>query len=281
MPPPIVSGASALGVCVDPAGWAPDSASQVAGGAARGPQHASSSATKGSKVRPFRTSDVGVMLGGGCLGAAGCAGACLAAPTPGARWAAQVGQWPGVAAAPAVDGSMVAWQVGYGGGWRPGVGLSVGCRPSTPLLVVRTLRPSKGWPSPSYGPLLVLRPVRKTELVSHTVSQDRARLAHGIVVPSSPRARCCRTGRWSQLWPAYWVSALGVAQGCESGDLSARLFGWGSGRSRVRWCQGLGCRGGGPGGGCAVLSGGGRGVVLPSGHGVWAAWSSGCGVRWR
>uniref|UniRef100_M8C8P7 Serine/threonine-protein kinase PBS1 n=1 Tax=Aegilops tauschii TaxID=37682 RepID=M8C8P7_AEGTA len=68
-------------------------------------------------------------------------------------------------------------------------------------------------------------------------------------------------------WPAYWVSALGVAQGCERWDLSARLFGWVSGRVWVRWCQGLGCRGGGPGGGCTVLSGGGRGLVLPGGHG--------------
>ena len=59
----------------------------------------------------------------------------------------------------------------------------------------------------------------------------------------------------------------GVAQGCERWDLSARLFGWDSGRSQVRWCQGLGCWGGGPGGGCAVLSGGGCGLVLLGGHG--------------
>ena len=49
--------------------------------------------------------------------------------------------------------------------------------------------------------------------------------------------------------------------------LSARLFGWGSGGSRVRWCQGLGCRGGGPGGGSAVLMGRARGLVLPGCHG--------------
>ena len=59
----------------------------------------------------------------------------------------------------------------------------------------------------------------------------------------------------------------GVAQGCERWDLSARLFGWDSGKSRVRWCQGLGCRGGGPGGGSAVLMGRARGLVLPGDHG--------------
>ena len=49
--------------------------------------------------------------------------------------------------------------------------------------------------------------------------------------------------------------------------LSARLFGWGSGGSRVRWCQGLGCRGGGPGGGSTVLLGGARALALPGHHG--------------
>uniref|UniRef100_M8BE22 MADS-box transcription factor 1 n=1 Tax=Aegilops tauschii TaxID=37682 RepID=M8BE22_AEGTA len=33
------------------------------------------------------------------------------------------------------------------------------------------------------------------------------------------------------------------------------FFGWGSGGSRVWWCQGLGCQGGGPGDGSAVLMG--------------------------
>ena len=54
-----------------------------------------------------------------------------------------------------------------------------------------------------------------------------------------------------------------VAQGCERRDLSACLFGWGSGGSQVRWCQGLGSRGSGS----AVLLGRARGLVLPGGHG--------------
>uniref|UniRef100_A0A8R7RAZ7 Uncharacterized protein n=1 Tax=Triticum urartu TaxID=4572 RepID=A0A8R7RAZ7_TRIUA len=41
----------------------------------------------------------------------------------------------------------------------------------------------------------------------------------------------------------------------------------GCGGSRVRWCQGLGCRGGGPGGGSAVLLGKARALVLPGHHG--------------
>ena len=60
---------------------------------------------------------------------------------------------------------------------------------------------------------------------------------------------------------------LGLSQGCERWGLSARHFGWGSSGSRVRWCQGLGCRGGGPGGGSAVLMAKARGSVLPDGHG--------------
>jgi len=39
------------------------------------------------------------------------------------------------------------------------------------------------------------------------------------------------------------------------------------GGSRVRWCQGLGRRGGDPSGGSAVLLGRARGLVLPGGHG--------------
>ena len=74
-------------------------------------------------------------------------------------------------------------------------------------------------------------------------------------------------GSMEARWPTYWVSALGVAQGCERRDLSTRLFGWSSGGSRVRWCQGLGCQGGGPGGGSVVLMGRARGLVLPGYHG--------------
>lgn len=126
-------------------------------------------------------------------------------------------------------------------GFYSGVGASVGgpFRPSLHFLVVQALLPSKGWSSPSCGPPLVPRPVL----------QDRTRLAHDAAGPSLSRARCSRTdlvplsvlqdrdrlahgaaGRVGgcQLWPAYWVSTLGVAQGCERWDLSARSFHWGA-----------------------------------------------------
>ena len=48
---------------------------------------------------------------------------------------------------------------------------------------------------------------------------------------------------------------------------SDRLFRWGSGGCRLWWFLGLGFRGGGPGGGCAVLMGRARRLVLPDGHG--------------
>ncbi|XBI80482.1 hypothetical protein VPH35_089641 [Triticum aestivum] len=102
-------------------------------------------------------------------------------------------------------------------------------RPSPHLLVVRALRPSKGWPSPSRGPSLISRPVR----------QDRARLAHGAAGPSSSRAQCSRTdlvpltmlqdrarlalgaaGRADgcQFWRAYWVSTPGSPRGVKGGS---------------------------------------------------------------
>ncbi|XBJ15340.1 hypothetical protein VPH35_007252 [Triticum aestivum] len=204
-----------------------------------------------------------------------------------------------------VPGSSDAWSSAGGAGWAvawcgccfgrgwllgslagrlrrrlacSGVGPSVGglCRPSTTLLVVLALLLSKGWPSPSYGP----------SLVSRSVLQDRAYLAPGsrtklvsrpVAGRSSSRARLQDQARLApgaagridggQFWPAYWVSALGAAQGCERQCLSAHLFGWGSDGSRVRWCQGLGCRGGDPGGGSVVLMDRARGSVLLADHG--------------
>ena len=120
------------------------------------------------------------------------------------------------------------------------------------------------------------------------MQQDRAHLAHGAARPRSSHARCSRTdlvpltvlqhrarlalgasgqADGCQFWPAYWVSMMGLSRGCERWDLSSRLFGWCSGGSRVRRCQGLRRRGDGPGGGSAVLLGRVRGLVLPGGHG--------------
>ena len=53
----------------------------------------------------------------------------------------------------------------------------------------------------------------------------------------------------------------------------------GCGGSRMRWCQGLGCRDDGPGGGLTVLLGRARGLVLPGSYGrgggvVAGVWSS-------
>ena len=158
-------------------------------------------------------------------------------------------------------------------------------RPSLHLLVVRVILRSRGWPSPSCGPSLVSRPelqdgVRlapgsRTELISRPATeqssscarqQDGARLAPGggteLVSRSGLQDR-----RWRPVLASLWVSALGVVQGCERRGLFARLFGWGSGESRVRWCLGLGCQVGGPGGGSAVLLGRARGLVLHGGHG--------------
>ena len=59
----------------------------------------------------------------------------------------------------------------------------------------------------------------------------------------------------------------GFGQGCERRSLSARLCGWGIDGARRTWCQGLGFRGGGPGGGGAVLMGRARASVLPGCHG--------------
>src|SRR4051812_18004004 len=59
----------------------------------------------------------------------------------------------------------------------------------------------------------------------------------------------------------------GAVKGCERRGLSASLLGWGSGGSWVRWCLGLECRGGAPGGGSPVLMGRARGSVLLDGHG--------------
>ncbi|XBI58928.1 hypothetical protein VPH35_040077 [Triticum aestivum] len=76
--------------------------------------------------------------------------------------------------------------------------------------------------------------------------------------PSSSRAPCHRTGRWR---PSL-AGLLGLGTGGRPW-----FFSWASGGSRVRWCQGLGCRGGGPGGGSAVLMGRARGLVLLGCHG--------------
>ena len=60
---------------------------------------------------------------------------------------------------------------------------------------------------------------------------------------------------------------VGTGQGCERRILSARLCGGGSGGAQGTWCHGLGIRGGGPGGGGAVLMGRARASVLPGYHG--------------
>ena len=52
---------------------------------------------------------------------------------------------------------------------------------------------------------------------------------------------------------------------------SDRLFRWGSGGCRLWWFLGLGFRGGGPSGGCAVLTGRGRAARWP-----WPCGRRGC-----
>lgn len=96
----------------------------------------------------------------------------------------------------------------------------------------------------------------RTDLVSHTVPRDRACIA--------PDA----TGRVSggQFWLPYWVFALGLPRGV-NGRTFPLISLIGVAADLGRWCLGLGCRGGGPRGGCAVLMGRAHGLVLPGGHG--------------
>ncbi|XBI06673.1 hypothetical protein VPH35_134664 [Triticum aestivum] len=96
----------------------------------------------------------------------------------------------------------------------------------------------------------------RTDLVPLLVLQDRARLALG----EAGRVDGC------QFWPAYWVSTLGRPRVRKVGPFRSPLS-LGCGGSQVRWCQGLGCRVGGPGGGRAVLLGRTRALVLPGLHG--------------
>ena len=101
---------------------------------------------------------------------------------------------------------------------------------------------------------------------SRARQQDRpvSRPAVGL---RSSRARCCRTARWRLVVASLLGLGAGSGQGCERRILSARLCGWGIGGARRTWCQGLGFRGGGPGGGGAVLMGRARASVLPGCHG--------------
>ncbi|XBH67101.1 hypothetical protein VPH35_095536 [Triticum aestivum] len=176
---------------------------------------------------------------------------------------------------------------------RPGVGSSVGD-------LYRPLAPPPRRPVAMFGEGLALSQLRSIGRLASD-AHVRACLAHSAVGLISSRARCSRTESVSRtvlrerarLAPGAagrvdggLVAGLlglgaGVAQGCKRCDLSARLFGWDSGRSRVRGCQGLECRGGGPGGGCAALSGGGRGLVLPGGHGRVGGMVAGGWRRWR
>ena len=108
--------------------------------------------------------------------------------------------------------------------------------------------------------------------------QDQARLAPGSrTVPVScpaagPRLSHARQQDHARLAPgSRTVFVSRPMQQDESMEASLPrgplVSDWGSGGSRVRWCRGLGCRGGGPGGGTMVLMGRARCSVLPSGHG--------------
>ncbi|VAH04603.1 unnamed protein product [Triticum turgidum subsp. durum] len=75
------------------------------------------------------------------------------------------------------------------------------------------------------------------------------------------------TGRWMPVLASLLSLGAGGCPGVRKVGPSARLFRWGCGGFWVRWCQDLGCRGGGPGGGSAVLLGRARALVLPGHHG--------------
>ncbi|XBI87330.1 hypothetical protein VPH35_025443 [Triticum aestivum] len=106
-----------------------------------------------------------------------------------------------------------------------------------------------------------LAPGCRTEPVSRPVQQDKEMEAHF--------GRPLRSRRW------------GSPRDAKAGTFPFVSLGGVVCRSRVRWCQGLGCQGSGPGGGSAVCSW----AELVAWcclvtMAVWAAWMPGCGVRW-
>lgn len=116
----------------------------------------------------------------------------------------------------------------------------------------------------------------RTEPVSRPVQQDRAHLMAGAAEQISSRDRYGRTGRWRPVLAGLLGLVTGGRPRIRRAAPFSRLFGWVSGVSRVRWCQGPGCWGGGLGGGSAVLMDRARGSVLPGDDGLvmalWAAW---------
>lgn len=111
--------------------------------------------------------------------------------------------------------------------------------PSTPLLVIRVLHSSKGWPSPSCCPSL-----REDSAARRPRNHPCLLYGGGEPPGSSSRARVQEDGAMeTSFGRPSWILALEAAQGCERRALSTHPIGWCSGGSQVMWCQGLGCLG--------------------------------------
>ena len=210
---------------------------------------------------------------------AGGAGACPAAPTLGARRAARVGQWPGW---PLLRPWMAPWWFGEsalatdGTSWR--------------RFVRRRLVSAFGPPPrcrvATFDEGLAFSQLRSIARLAPG-AQVRARLAHSAAGLCSSHARCSRTdlvsrtvlqdrarlppGAAGRVDGGQVAGLLGLGAGGRPGVRKVGPFrsslSLGCGGSRVRWCRGLGCWGGGPGGGSAVLLGGAYALALPGHHG--------------